>query len=71
MSQEITGGGRPGSQGLRQILQARQIKWVDYEGWRRIDLAEVARARAERCREKFSTTAEMLEAAQTGQLRSA
>jgi NADPH-dependent glutamate synthase beta subunit-like oxidoreductase len=71
MSQEITGVGRPGSQGLREILQARQIKWADYEGWRSIDLAEVARARAERCREKFSTTAEMLEAAQTGQLRSA
>jgi ferredoxin--NADP+ reductase len=71
ISQEITGGGRPGSQGLRQILQERQIKWVDYEGWRSIDLAEVARARAERCREKFSSTAEMLDATQTGQLRSA
>ena len=71
ISQEITGGDRPGGQGLRQVLQERQIKWVDYEGWRSIDLAEVARARAERCREKFSSTAEMLDAAQTGQLRSA
>ncbi len=62
---------RSGGQDLRKILQERQVGWVDYEGWRSIDLAEVARASAERCREKFSTTAEMLEVAQADQLRSA
>lgn len=71
IAQEVTDASRPGGQGLRQILQERQIKWVDYEGWRSIDFAEVARASAERCREKFSTTAEMLDAAQADQLRSA
>jgi NADPH-dependent glutamate synthase beta subunit-like oxidoreductase len=70
MVQEVADNGRPGGQGLRQLLQERQLKWVDYEGWRSIDLAEVACAGAERCREKFSTTIEMLDAAQAGQIHS-
>lgn len=71
IAQEVTDGNRSGGPGLRQILEQRLVRWVDYEGWRSIDLAEVARAGAERCREKFSTTAEMLAAARADQLRSA
>jgi len=70
IAQEVTAAGRPGGQGLRHILQERQVGWVDYEGWRRVDAAELARASADHCRQKFSTTAEMLDAAPAGQLRS-
>jgi ferredoxin--NADP+ reductase len=69
IAQEVTDGNRSDGLGLRQILEERQVGWVDYEGWRSIDLAEVARASAERCREKFSTAAEMLDAARIGQTR--
>jgi len=71
MLQEMTDAGRSGGEGLRHILQEKRVGWVDYEGWRRIDAAELARAGAGRCRQKFSTTAEMLDAAQAGQLRPA
>jgi hypothetical protein len=40
------------------------VSWVDYAAWHRIDAAEVARAGAQRCRQKFGSVAEMLEAAQ-------
>lgn len=63
IAREITDGGRPGENGLRQLLQERRKPWVDYEGWRRIDAAELARAGAERCREKLASTEEMLEVA--------
>ncbi|MGB8887892.1 MAG: FAD-dependent oxidoreductase [Candidatus Korobacteraceae bacterium] len=71
MAQEVADGDRSGGQGLRQILDARHAAWVDYTGWHRIDEAELARAGAGRCREKFSTIAEMLDIARARQLRSA
>ena len=43
------------------------VCWVDHAAWRRVDAAELARAGDGRCRRKFSTVAEMLEAAQVGQ----
>ena len=64
IGQEVCDSGRPGGSALRQILEERHVCWVDHAGWRRIDMAEVARAGAERCREKYGTVAEMLEAAQ-------
>lgn len=71
IAEEVMDHNRSGGQGLRQLLGERQSAWVDYEGWRRIDAAELARASAGRCRQKFSTTAEMLDVAHAGQLRSA
>jgi NADPH-dependent glutamate synthase beta subunit-like oxidoreductase len=71
IAQETTAKGRSGSDGLKQLLNQRQIAWVDYQGWHSIDAAELARAVSGRARQKFSTIAEMLEIAQTGQLRSA
>ena len=56
-----------GERRLRQLLEQRHVCWVDYAAWRRIDAAELARACDGRCREKFSTVTEMLEAAQVGQ----
>ncbi len=63
--QEGSDSGRAGGAALRQLLEERNVCWVDHAGWRRIDMAEVARAGAERCRKKYGTVAEMLEAAQT------
>jgi NADPH-dependent glutamate synthase beta subunit-like oxidoreductase len=68
MAQETQGGERPGGAGLRKLLEERNVRWVDYESWRRIDAAEVARAAAGRPREKFSSADEMLEAAVAPQL---
>jgi len=71
IAQEITDAHRAGGQGLRALLEERRVRWVDYEGWRRIDAAELSRASAERCREKLSGTEEMLDVVRDGQLRSA
>jgi ferredoxin--NADP+ reductase len=71
ISQEVPTGARPGRAGVLPLLEQRQICWVDYAAWRRIDAAELARAGGERCRTKFTSLAEMLDAAQAHQLRSA
>ena len=67
IAQEVTGAGRPGGAALRELLERRHVRWVDHAAWRRVDAVELARAGEGRCREKFSTVAEMLEAAQVQQ----
>ena len=67
---EVQDAMRPGRAGVLPLLEQRQVRWTDYAAWRRIDTAELARANSERCRTKFSSLAEMLDVAQTGQLRS-
>jgi ferredoxin--NADP+ reductase len=71
IAQEITSLDRPGVEGLRQLLSVRQACWVDHAGWRRIDAAELASAGARRCRSKYRDINEMLDVAQSGQLRPA
>lgn len=51
---------RTGLDGLRGLLPASA---VDFEAWRRIDDAEIRRARPDRCRTKFRTRDELLAAA--------
>ncbi|MEU1177109.1 FAD-dependent oxidoreductase [Streptomyces sp. NPDC005820] len=51
---------RAGLDGLRGLLPASA---VGFEAWRRIDDAEIRRARPDRCRTKFTTRDELLAAA--------
>ncbi len=67
IAQEVPDSVRPGTAGVLLLLSQRQVGWVDYSGWRRMDAAELARAGDGRCREKFTTVTKMLEAAQVGQ----
>jgi NADPH-dependent glutamate synthase beta subunit-like oxidoreductase len=67
ISREVADTNRPGAAALRQLLEERRVCWVDYAAWHRIDAAEMARAGERRCRRKFVTVTELLEAAQAGQ----
>jgi ferredoxin--NADP+ reductase len=64
IAHEAGDGERPGRVGVLRLLERHRVCWLDYAAWRRIDAAELARAGVERCRTKFSTVAEMLDAAQ-------
>ena len=64
IAQEVKESNRQGGFALRQLLAQRHVSTVDYAAWRRIDAAELARANTHRSREKFSSVAQMLEAAQ-------
>jgi NADPH-dependent glutamate synthase beta subunit-like oxidoreductase len=68
MAQEVNDSNCQGGSALRQLLEERNVRWLDYAAWRRIDAAEVARAGAQRCRQKFSTVVAMLDAAQLSSL---
>lgn len=71
IAEETHSGERPGGAALRELLEQRNVRWVDYEGWQRINAAELARAGAGRCREKFCSPDEMLDAALGPELRPA
>ena len=63
MAAEIGGGtGREGRPGLDRILSARGVDIVTFRDWKRIEAAEIARARAGAPREKFTSMAAMLTA---------
>jgi ferredoxin--NADP+ reductase len=44
---------RPGAEGLKRLLESRGIMATDYDDWRKIEEAEVGRARPGSPREKF------------------
>ena len=62
------GGSRSrGEDDLADLLRRRGVRWVDEEGWGRLDARETARGKAEgRPRVKFCNVNEMLEAAGAG-----
>jgi ferredoxin--NADP+ reductase len=68
IAQEVPSAGHPGTQALQHLLHERACCPVDYEGWRKIDAAELSRGGAERCRQKLCSTIAMLDAAHAGQL---
>ncbi|MCU1286234.1 MAG: hypothetical protein JWO13_2584 [Acidobacteriales bacterium] len=62
IAEDVSDGGRRGGEGLREHLQSKNARFLDHTGWKRINDAEVARAGEHRCREKFCSVEEMLEA---------
>jgi hypothetical protein len=48
---------------LTEVLRSRGVVWVDYSGWKRIEVAERAGACDERCLLKLLHAEEMLQAA--------
>src|SRR5579859_542088 len=63
LAAEVPDAGRPGGAGLRSLLDGQGVRWIDYDGWRRIEAHEAASATPDRCRRKLATIAEMLAAA--------
>ncbi len=59
------GAGKSGRTGLDDLLDARGVKVVKYSDWKKIEEAEIARAREGAPREKFVTVEDMI-AAQSG-----
>jgi NADPH-dependent glutamate synthase beta subunit-like oxidoreductase len=59
------GDGKSGRTGLDELLDARGVKVVKYSDWKKIEEAEIARAREGAPREKFVTVEDMI-AAQSG-----
>jgi NADPH-dependent glutamate synthase beta subunit-like oxidoreductase len=55
-------GGRAGSVGLDSLLAARGVSLVTFSDWQLIDAAEIARARADAPREKFTRIDDLLAA---------
>ncbi|MBX9813860.1 MAG: FAD-dependent oxidoreductase [Sphingomonas sp.] len=54
--------GKPGRPGLDALLSARGVDIVTFRDWKRIEAAEIARARAGAPREKFTSIAALLAA---------
>jgi ferredoxin--NADP+ reductase len=71
MAGEIADGGRLGEAELLRLLAVRGASVVDYQGWHRIDAAELAAAVAGRCRNKLRSTDAMRAAAGIGELHTA
>ena len=57
------GASKRGWAGIAPLLAARGVEVVDFNDWQRVDAAEVARARRDAPREKFTSVGAILEAA--------
>lgn len=55
-----TASGKDGRKGLDEVLEKRGVQVVKFSDWKRIEEAEIARARDGAPREKFVTIAEMI-----------
>jgi NADPH-dependent glutamate synthase beta subunit-like oxidoreductase len=56
------GAGKSGRPGLDALLESRSVDIVTFRDWKKIEAAEIARARADAPREKFTNIADMLAA---------
>ena len=59
--EDIQHGTKPGREAFETMLRQRDVRWVDFAAWKKIDDAEVANAPQGAPREKFVTVPEMLE----------
>jgi len=57
---DLSDGGKEGRDGLQKLLEGRNVRWVSYEDWKKIDAAEIANAAPGAPRRKFCTVKEML-----------
>ena len=57
---DIQSSTKPGRESLETLLKSREVHWVDFAAWQKIDAAEVANAPPGAPREKFVTTEDML-----------
>jgi ferredoxin--NADP+ reductase len=57
------GSGKEGRQGLDRLLESRAVQVVKFSDWKKIEEAEIARARDGAPREKFVTVQDMISAA--------
>lgn len=60
---DITAPEKPGRAGLKSLLEARGVQWLDFQAWQKIEAAEEAKAAEGAPREKFVRIEDMLEAA--------
>lgn len=60
LQEPAASGDRPG---IEALLRTRELKWVDYPGWKRIDVRETERAHEGRCRLKLRRISELWSAA--------
>jgi len=57
---EVAEGGKPGRNQLESTLGERNVRWVSYPDWKRIEEAEIANASEGAPRRKFSRVDDML-----------
>lgn len=59
--EDVVESGKSGKQGLERLLSEREVGWVSFEDWLRIDAAEIAAAPAGAPRRKFTRVGDMLD----------
>jgi ferredoxin--NADP+ reductase len=59
--EDIPQGSKPGRERFEALLKSRDVHWIDFAAWKKIDAAEVANAPPGAPREKFVTTEDMLD----------
>lgn len=67
---EVRPGRKPGREGLLGTIRARALRAVDFQGWKRIEMAECAAAAPESVRCKISRVDEMLAVAHASEISS-
>lgn len=60
---QVSGSDKPGRAGLERLIAERDLWAVNFEGWKRIEMAEIARARLGAPREKLTEIGQMLDVA--------
>ena len=54
-------GGKAGREAFEKILKERNVRFVSYDDWKKIEAAEIENAKGEHPRKKFVTVKEMLD----------
>ena len=57
---DVAKGSKPGRIAFQTLLEERDVRWVTFGDWKKIEAAEIARATPPSPRRKFTSVAEML-----------